>query len=1589
MRQRTSGRVRRSPLGWTPLVMTAAVVIVGQVLWTTGPLSRARAQEPEGFEGSVFMQADRKIIQSLRNAQELLDEKRYSEAVRLLNGVLEGTEDYFYLPEKLEKGKGDEAAKAAPPGGVVPAPPRAGVRIQRTPTAASQPMPKQAAFRSLKSEAQRLIGQMPAPGREAYELQFGAEARRLLDEAAQAGKVAGLAEVSRRFFHTRAGHDATELLGTCMMERDQPLAAALCFQRLSESPERGNYEPTLSLKWAACLARAGQRTQAETVLDKVAATAKDQRISIDGREAPLSDRQMLVAWLDRQGGRKDNDTLQRDDPWLVYRGDAARNAVSSGSTPLLNRRWAVPTLYDPEPRKLDLERLIEQRRLGYSDQGQALLPAAMPLAMSDHVILRTVLGVMAVNFRTGKRIWFQEDSNVRQQLDRLAQVSQGNSTATLPPWLEQRLWNDAIYGTISSDGEYVFCVEDLPLETALESQRRVVFPNGRANSGDQNARRRNRLAVYGLPRQGALECASSDIWKEEDNVFFLAPPLPLDGRYYGIVENNGEIRLVVMKIATVRTTVDPRTGKARDHHRLELDWSQQLAAPERNISEDGSRRLAGASPSYADGVMVCPTTSGAIVAVDLTTRSLLWGYQYPRADVVRNTMVFMPNRQLAQPQEGERWSESTITIADGKVIVAPVETQRLLCIDLASGKLLWDKERDDGLLVAGVHQMNVVVLGSGNIRAHKLADGERAWGTPLPSGATPSGRGFFTDDRYCLPLSSAEVAMIDLKSGEIQSRARARDGRAIGNLICYQGAVLSQSADSIESFYQLSDLQTQVAANLAKNPEDAAALALQGDLLLDEGKLNEAIVALRRSQELRPDQRTRQNLFDALLQRAKRDFAAGSRDAAEIEALIDQPAQRLSWQRTLAVGLHDAGKIVPAFETYLRIMAEEPSGDELERIDRGLAVRRDRWVQARVKDLRDKASADELTQLENALQDRLQQAIASPTPDLLHRFVDFFGSHALADEAREALLDRPGALASRLEEEQLLRHLEQSKDPVRSRGAVARMVRMLHEAGRDADAASHVDQLRGPLADLVCLDGKTGQQLVKGWYDTKPPQKVTPLSVWPQGKAITDQSSSGGFQNGMQNTMVDIRGDRGPFLNGWSLEFAQQPGMMMIGRDRLGREQWRVGLAERNQQQNPFIFHPSPNHARIDGHLVVVTLGYQMMAIDTLGTTGREGPRVLWRQDLVDPSTRDMGGFNGRVVNKPWGAARIWAVDPQGRPLGTTGPLTSELICFQRQRNLICLHPVTGRTLWTRYGVTPGSELFGDKDLLFVVPSNSSDRGGEQEAIVYRTLDGQELGRRKIPSMDEHMTVLGRKVVTWSVASDKKPTLKLRDLWAEKDEWSQTFSVDAKPWPIGDESVGVMEKSGHLTITNVSDGKATIDINLREEPSLMDLVVMRSAERDIVVVNHQPKDQNAIHINFVPQGNAGIASLNGWIYGFDRRNGKLVWERQVERRSLTHMQPPDLPLIAFASVVNTGGGSPTAQVALMCLDKRDGRVVYDNRFQHAGSNLDLIGDPEKNEVLVRASRTTVRIAFTKDPIDDKPADEKKVDEKKGAGDAKK
>ncbi len=205
-----------------------------------------------------------------------------------------------------------------------------------------------------------------------------------------------------------------------------------------------------------------------------------------------------------------------------------------------------------------------------------------------------------------------------------------------------------------------------------------------------------------------------------------------------------------------------------------------------------------------------------------------------------------------------RRADSSITIVGNYALVTPLESNELHVLNLLDGKLMWKLPRGDNLYVGGVHNGTAVLVGKHQITLLKLAEDKPATTkiVDLPSGAMPSGRGFLSDDNYFLPLTSAEVAQIDLKSAKIVGKAKSRSGNIPGNLLCYQGEVVSQGIDYLETFFQRDPLEQRIAKTLKATPDDDWALTHRGEMELDAGQLDAAIADLQRAYEASAIQQT-------------------------------------------------------------------------------------------------------------------------------------------------------------------------------------------------------------------------------------------------------------------------------------------------------------------------------------------------------------------------------------------------------------------------------------------------------------------------------------------------------------------------------------------------------------------------------------------------------------------------------------------------------------------------------------------------------------------------------------------------------------
>jgi len=1499
---------------------------IGRQLQLPGNIRAAARRTADGAEedftwDGVFVPPDRTAKRRLEMAQEMLEDRRFGEAVRLLGALLENAEDFFFKPH------------------------------------ADQPV-----YRSLKAEAGTLIANLPSAGRQSYELQFGARARQMLTEATSKGSLADLAEVSRQFFYTQAGQEATFLLARGYLDLNRPLAAALCLDRLRTIPEASaRLEPALSLTLANSWQRAGKPDKAKETLVRMKRSIGSAKVVVAGKPVKLfANESQALAWQAETFGPQRTSQGAAREQWALYRGDESRNGSTTGDRPLLSARWRQRTTDDRA-----IERFVAKSRSDYASQEVPALPSMHPLAIDDVIVMRTAFAVQAVDFQSGKLVWkyATADDSFEQFLKAGGAQQPTAGTQQLAAGLEQRMWEDAVYGTLSSDGTQVYFLEGLGLAGVNANLLTTVLPNGQRRYS-ASSRGTNRLVARELRTQGKLKWEVGGVTGEDEpklaGAFFLGPPLPLLGHLCVLAEMRGqEVRLLMLS---------PLTGA--------LEWSQQLAVVEQSVTADGFRRNAGAAPSFADGILVCPTSAGAVVGVDLTTRSLVWGYQYPRAQQF-GADRFVNGRLAVYPggdrRANEHWTDATATIADGHVLLTPVESDQLFCLNLVDGRELWKHGRGNALFVGCVSRDKVILVGRNNVSAVRLANGEKAWPSELelPQGALPSGRGFSSGDHYYLPLTSAEVIKINLQTGAIEERARSRSGTVPGNLICYRGNIVSQAADYVDAYFELGALKEQIAAALAKNPDDPRALAGLGEVKLDEKKLPEAVDLFRRSYRLKPDESTREQLIETLLQSLRSDFASHRENLEELESLVQEPKHRVEFLRLKAAGLQAAGEILPAFETYMKLV-DVPGVTALEAIEERLSVRRDRWIRSQLESLTAAANAEQRSTIDAAVDQRLGQALAAGSIDALRAYLAVFGGMPSAERARDALVDRLST-DDLLERNLLLRARERSGDPAKAGNATARLARILREAGRPELAGAYYRQLAGRFADTVCEDGKTGAQLIAALAADDTGRKWIAVDrPWPNGKVtVHDQPPTprtSGASVRIQRTIdLELVGPVSPLFRDVTVSYDVQ--QYLVAQDGLGERRFRIPLFEQGGRRAPAINRnaynaPALSYASVNGGLIVMSLGNQILAVDTLRTGETSSNRVLWTEELNDP----IGGFPGsqgvlsRPINLAWGGVRYVPEDAFGRRLGSVGPVNDDGVCFQRLHDLNCVDPITGKTVWTRRNVPLGNDLFGDEELLFVAPT------GDTDTLVLRAATGQTVGTCRVPTLERRVATIGRLVLSW----EPQNQLQLRDAWEGKTLWTHAFAAGSKAALVAHEAVGVLQPDGTFCLLTLPDGKKLVDEKLEPESALVGIFLLRSTDGYLLVTNGSTRGEPHVAVQPIPAAPNNI--ISGRVYAFDGASGKKMWPAPlvVSQQGLLPSQPSALPVLVFARQLQrvNAANAREPKTSVLCVDKRTGRVLYQND-QLPGSSIaafDMVGDPVAHAVTVTLPSQVITLTFTDEAL---------------------
>lgn len=1487
----------------------------------------------------------REILRDLSRAEKHLAEQRPLEGLRLLQAMLDRPEDYLLPAENASTDLIDT---------------------------------------TLRREILNILARIPRETLLAYEEQYGAEAAAKIREAREREDWNDAAQLSLRYLFTSAGRKLTGELALRHADHGEFRSAALLFERLLLSEKSlGQIAPSTVAMTAYCylqsadLASDAARRPLE-ILRRESASLQSGSVAWGNLswKLPLTPEELLEKLQSRIISLSESPS----DQWTLPRQSGAADSLSQVTSPVFSESWRLSTARwkdilaedpeqsedsDPEDPLDDLFRRTAARNL-------PLVPSAVPLIVDDLAVYRTARRLEAVSLATGKIRWAsaEADTSLSNLLNRISTATQqaGTNRQVLVSALETRTWNNLSQGSLSSDGTRIYSLEGLGL-----------WGNSGApdNSNENHAatsREHNRLMAHDLHSGKILwELGGPSSQEEIDpssaphprlrGWFFLGPPLPLSGALYALSEHQREIHLLAL---------DPSTGNPL--------WSQILLSISQIPHAEPTRRHQGLTPVATDGILLCPTGFHALVAVDLTSRSILWASRTTDPLLASET-ASPPNRAYRQLLGNHydlpvvhRWIDSYLQLRGDRILHAPLEAQLLRCHEIWSGKLLWEVPRERGLFVAGEHRGRILVVSRDLLEALALADGKPAWKEPIRISA-PSGRGYFEGNYYHLPLMNGELLTIDVERGMIAARRRLQNEKPLGNLVAARGMILSQSYDTLSAYRSVTEQAAEQRLALADPPQEAPGWTLRGLLALHQNNPAQAYADFKRAWQLGQEPSARDLWLAGLVEGLRIDPEAYTPllDPADESAALDSPWGGL-WSFHASREFIRRGQYRSALQLLLTTLKRSRLEDQLDPLGIDWEVSREAWIAESVSALLIAAPPAQHPYLQKLLRENWEARTANPAER--HQFLDIIRDLPLGREFISQELNRENQPLTLQRELWLLSLLDQD-DPEHRRSALAQLALGLAIRGDRIAAAPHLHRLTTRHADEICFAGLTGRQLLQKWeQDHK--LAFAHATAWPTGPVQVEQHPADA-KEGTAAASIPL-----------FLDLRDSPrGRMQISRseerlrefDDRGELRWEFPLARSHRRYSGGKWY----HASV-GSLIVMTNAVQLVSLDLSRIAEDRTPARIWGLELVDP-LEIRGYFNptNLALFKTMPDRPIRVVDALG---GTGAQLlccTPELVLLHRDDSLVGIDPLTGRTRWKRRFLKTPPEVLAWRDKLYVSshPADctllqlSNGRLLEEQAwpLTPPSIPQQApVAPRGIPVIDVIASPFGPLQIETLSENERKISLVDPEnstvLWEKTiDGRTQMSLVEGLPtadWRSSrPRELALLAPGGKLETLNLENGRVTLSLTISEIQNPPTFTMIAAPERDLLILGTLPGLATHVHQSAWDRGRL---PFGGTILGIDRSASTVAWKKTTSQAGSVLELSAAHPVLAVQSLEHSTerrqeNSPPAGSIQrLTLIDRRDGRELHTSQEsprETSGLNC--------TQVRIDRASNTLRLTFQSRP----------------------
>jgi outer membrane protein assembly factor BamB/tetratricopeptide (TPR) repeat protein len=1396
-----------------------------------------------------------------------------------------------------------------------------------------------------KVVANRMIGAFPPEALAGYEQEFGKFADDELRRAEASGKVEEVLRVFTSYRHASAGKRALAVAAGTFFDRGQFVEAAAASRELTELSQAAD-QPAAAAWLVLSWARTGQSERARRWIDEHRATLSQKEVQLQNRSGRLD------AWLDQL--IKDSQTQATAKPAGIL------SCLGGHPQHLAAQQTLRPTTLSLWKKRLSaignsgamIDELVARR----AASGVAPVFHGVPLVIGETVVVRTGEEIASYDLRSGRSVWSHDIAPAGSNSD----SGNGFHESTIPlvtETLVDRLFAGAPHTAISTDGERVFTVVEDVAPAAPVFTRRRRF--AQVESPPKNS-----LVAFAaasgkrLWRLSEIEAPGAESAGDTRDIDFLGPPLAYGGTLYVLARTEDAAHLLA---------VNPLDGK--------INWSQSLAGFSGFEADSVSWSGPSCMPVESDGLLLCPTPDGLVIAVDLITHAVRWAYRVEQVDEPAR----MPPRwgrafAGAEARWLSTWRETSIRTDGPRCFFISPRSPQVYALDIKTGELVWSRPVPGGLFLGPVEQGRLIAVAKFRCRSLEGASGRPLWNVPI---GLPSGRGLVLDAKYYLPCTNGTAIQLDLRDGE-PGPVVAAANEMLGNLVpvvsCAGVAAVGQSHEQLIALPELETERRQVVDKLQREPNNAELgnrLALlereAGDFASAERRLEKLIATPARKTETGskkemepPPARFRHELLETLLA----DVEATPRRSAELAEQVERNSDSQQWARslrTLALARRRAGQPLDAFQMLLRLATSElPPTLEVEPGPARI-VAFDRQLRADLMDLLSASPLPTFREARALLFRTLRTALADGDFDTLRRVSDRLGFAEWDPELRRqieiALRPEPGYLT----EELTLWGQAAHSDRPRSAESLRKLAELYFSHGERKLAAGCFRRLRDDFADVRFADGAGPLELIRRARQDRRLTAQIEMSQpdgWaaarPQVRSDATAGSSANFyplpmerSEGSLFERIDVAIDR----DGKTLRFQGEP----------RTTHWEVTLPAEAQS---FRGYQMLHRGWGIGNLLIVQEGGDLYGVKPLDDGGEANPKVLWHVDLLpveEVASTEITLPVGRGIAGLF-TDRSSMIDHLGRAVAKIVAVLPGAICCLDRGTLSAFDPVTGRLLWRRSDAASLDLGSGDESLILLL-----DRRSKRVEFI-RALDGKRIASRDLLEKGSEVRWLeGRDALVQSVDPHGLRASRI-DLLTGQVRWTHVFTTASHLARLDSRRYAVSEPDGTCHIMNASTGDLVTTQMIAGTEHCLQLHSTRD-ERRFYVAFSKPFAESENFRQNAQRDESRNPLFNGMLCAFDRSSGRLLWNRRFDDGVFEIDQSRVAPALVFSyRHVEKGddeGGIPWPY--LHAIDKRTGSDIYLSRLtslQPASHPL-AETDTARHEFQVRVPEAVVHFQYAK------------------------